>query len=45
VHELNVLNVLLGDLCDWNIKDVDVLTANQVKQQVERPFECLQEYL
>ena len=34
---LDVGQILRGDLRDWNVIDVDVLLANQVQQQVERP--------
>ena len=30
--------VLLRDLRDWNVVDVELLPADQVQQQVERPF-------
>jgi hypothetical protein len=35
---LNISEILSCDLGDWNVVNVDVLLANEVKQQVERAF-------
>ena len=35
---LDVVQVLLGNLGDRNVVDVDVLLANQVEQQIQRPL-------
>ncbi len=44
-HHLDVLHVLTSDLGDRNVQDVEVLLADQVQQQIERPFERGQEHL
>ena len=42
---LDVVDVLPGDLGDRDIEDVEVLAADQIEQQVERPLEGLEENL
>ena len=37
LHQLDVLHVLAGDLGDRDVENVDVLPADQVQQQIERP--------
>jgi hypothetical protein len=44
-HQLDVLHVLPRDFRDGNIEDIDILTAYEVKQQVEWALECLQKNL
>ena len=44
VHHFDVAGVLPGDLGDRNIENFEVLTADQVEQQVQRPFERIQEH-
>ena len=39
-HPLDVLQVLLGDQCDRNVEDVDLVLADQVQQQIQRAFEA-----
>ena len=45
LHHFDVLHVLLRDLRDRDVEDVDVLTPNQVQQEIERTLERLEEYL
>ncbi len=33
---------LLGDLCNRNIENIDILLANQMQQQIERTLETIQ---
>ena len=44
-QHVDVLDVLPGDLGDGYVKDVQVLAADQVEQQIERAFEGLEDYL
>jgi hypothetical protein len=45
VHGLDVVDVLPGDLGDGDVEDVQVLAADQVQQQVQRPFEGVEDDL
>ena len=38
-HQLEVLEVLLGDLRDRHVGDLELVLADQVQQQIERPLE------
>jgi hypothetical protein len=42
---LDIFQVLQGDLGHRDVEDVEVLLADQVEQQVERPFEGVEEDL
>ena len=44
-HHLDVSHVLPGQLGHRNIQDVQVLTADQIQEQIERPLERLEENL
>ena len=44
-HELHVFHILPGDLRNGNVQDVEVLTADEIEEEVEGAFECLEEYL
>ncbi|MCY1408423.1 hypothetical protein D9M71_237430 [compost metagenome] len=44
-HQLDVPHVLTGDFRHRDVEDIDVLLADQVQQQVQRPFKRFQEYL
>ncbi len=44
LQDLDVIDVLAGDLGDRDIEDVEVLPADQVQQQVERAFEGLEDH-
>ena len=44
-HQFDVLHVLARDLGDFDVEDVEVLPADQIQQQIERPFERFEEYL
>ena len=44
-HQLDVAHVLPGDLGDRDIQDVQVLPPDQIQQQIQRTFECLQDHL
>ena len=35
---VQVIEILLGDFGDGNIVDVHLLLANQIEQEIERPF-------
>ena len=39
---VDVLQVLQRDGRHWNIKDIEILLADQVQQQVQRAFKCLE---
>jgi hypothetical protein len=39
---LDVVQVLVRDLRDWNVLDVDLLLADQIQQQVERSIVLFQ---
>jgi hypothetical protein len=45
LQHVDVVHVLAGDLGDRDVEDVQVLPADQVKQQVERSFEGLEDDL
>jgi hypothetical protein len=45
VHLRDHRQELLGDARDRDVEDVDVLLANQVQQEVERPLEAIQAHL
>ena len=45
VHEFDVARVLDGDLGNGNVENVQVLPPDEIQQQVQRPFEGLQEDL
>jgi hypothetical protein len=45
VHHPDVVDVLARDFGDRDVEDVEVLAADQVKQQVERPFERFEDDL
>ena len=45
LHQLDVLRVLQCDFGDRDIEDVDVLSPDQIQQQIERAFKGLQENL
>src|SRR5690606_8910613 len=38
-HQVEVLEVLLGDERDRDVEDVELVLLDQVKQEVERPLE------
>ena len=44
-HQLDVLQILLGEPRHGDIEDVDIGLADQVEQQVERAFESVEEDL
>ena len=44
MHQFDVRHVLASDLGNRDIQDVEVLASDQVKQQVERAFECIEDY-
>ena len=39
LHQLHVLHVLSGDLQDRQVQDVELLTPDEVEQQIQRPLE------
>ena len=41
----NIAQVLLGNRCNGDVEDVEVLLANEVEQQIQRPFKVLQDDL
>src|SRR6056297_88856 len=45
LHDLDVLHVLLRNPGDRNVEDVDVLPLYEVQQEIERPFEGIQDDL
>ena len=45
LHLLEVLQVLLGDRRERHVVDVELALGDQVKEQVERPFENLGSHL
>ena len=45
LHQVDVLHVLVGDVGDRDVEDVQVLAADQIQQQVERPLEGIEEHL
>ena len=44
-HHLDILHVLLGDAADRNVVDIELIAANKVQQQIQRPFKDLQIHL
>ena len=44
LHRINNFDVLTGDLFDWDIVNVDLVTSNQIKQEIERAFKNRQPY-
>ena len=45
LHQLDVVHVLARDVGQWNIQNIEILFANQIQEQIERPLECFKEYL
>jgi hypothetical protein len=45
LHDSDVLDVLARDLRNRDIEDFEVLSADQVQQQIERTFECFEDDL
>jgi len=45
MHLFHVLHVLLRQFGHLDIEDVQVMLANQVQQQIQRPFEGFQVHL
>ena len=41
----NIAQILLGNRCNGDVEDVEVLLANEVEQQIQRPFKVLQDDL
>ncbi len=39
LHQIEVLDVLLADERNGNIGNVELVLLNQMKQEIERPFE------
>ena len=39
LHQLDVVEVLLGDQRDRDVVDVHLVLANEVQEQIERPLE------
>ena len=45
LHQFHVLHVLMRNLGNRYVEDLQILPADQVEQQVERPLERLEEHL
>ena len=45
LHQLHVLHVLGGDLQDRQVQDVELLTPDEVEQQIQRPLEGVEKHL
>ena len=45
LHLGNIVQILLGNLHHRNIKDIDILLADEVQQQIQRPLEAAQYHL
>ena len=43
-HQLDVLQILRGELRHLDVEHVEVVLADEVEQQVERALECLEEH-
>ena len=44
-HLGNIVQILLGNLHHRNIEDIDILLADKVQQQIQRPLEAAQHHL
>jgi hypothetical protein len=42
LHQLDVLQILLGDYRDRDVVDVHLTGANEVQEQIERAFEGIE---
>ena len=45
IHQLDIAHVLLGDLCDVNIQNIQILTTDQIQQQIEGPLKGIKKHL